>query len=345
VSRKKWVAGGAAGLFCLVAIAVVLILSGGGETGANGQDPPASTAKVTLGKLSALVTLDGTLTYRAQADGSPYSVINQAGGIYTELPVPGEKVTCGEDLYRVDDEPVLLLCGAIPAYRDLSIGLAGNDVRQLNRNLHRLGYDAGAGVEIDPEADDFTWETQVALEKLQAAKGLDETGTLTLDEAMFQPGPVRTAKVTGKPGGSARPGEQVALATSDRLEVQVNLDASQQNAMQVGDRARITLPGNRSVAGKVERFGRVARSDDEQSSLGATAIQAFIRLDDRSGASGLDSAPVQAEITTSGVKDALSVPSEALVGKSGGGFAVEVVRGDDRREEVAVKLGLFDPAN
>ena len=50
------------------------------------------------------------------------------------------------------------------------------------------------------------------------------------------------------------------------------------------------------------------------------------------------------EITTEGVKSALSVPVTALVGKSGGGFAVEVVRGGGRRELVAVKLGLFDTA-
>ena len=51
------------------------------------------------------------------------------------------------------------------------------------------------------------------------------------------------------------------------------------------------------------------------------------------------------DITTKGVKSALSVPVTALVGKSGGGFAVEVVRAGDRRELVAVKLGLFDTAD
>ena len=50
------------------------------------------------------------------------------------------------------------------------------------------------------------------------------------------------------------------------------------------------------------------------------------------------------EITTEGVENALSVPVTALVGKSGGGFAVEVVRAGGRRELVAVKLGLFDTA-
>ena len=50
------------------------------------------------------------------------------------------------------------------------------------------------------------------------------------------------------------------------------------------------------------------------------------------------------EITTRGVENALSVPVTAIVGKSGGGFAVEVVRADGRRELVAVQLGLFDTA-
>jgi hypothetical protein len=70
-------------------------------------------------------------------------VINQAA-VYTSLPESGDKVGCGGVLYRVDDRPVVLLCGTVPAYRALRVGSQGRDVRQLNRNLHRLGYDTDA---------------------------------------------------------------------------------------------------------------------------------------------------------------------------------------------------------
>lgn len=47
-----------------------------------------------------MVSMDGTLTYRARSDGSPYSAINRARGTYTKLPDDGDKVDCGDVLYR-----------------------------------------------------------------------------------------------------------------------------------------------------------------------------------------------------------------------------------------------------
>ena len=123
------------------------------------------------------------------------------------------------------------------------------------------------------------------------------------------------------------------------------LDPSQQDEVKAGDRAQITLPGNTSVTGKVDRLGRVAQVPAGQDpNAGAATIPVYISLDEPEKARALDKAPVQVEITTRGVESALSVPVTAIVGKSGGGFAVEVVRVDGRRELVAVKLGLFDTA-
>lgn len=312
----------------LVAVSVTggaVVASGAKEAAPAALKAPAGTAKVQEGDLSSMVSLDGTLTYRARSDGSPYSAINQARGIYTKLPREGDEVGCGDVLYRVDDDPVLLLCGTVPAYRDLDIGDKGRDARQLRRNLRALGYDT--------------------VKALQRGKGVRRTGTLALGDAVFLPGPVRISKVTGKLGGSARPGAQVAQATSGTLEVQVDLAASQQGEVKVGDRAQITLPGNASVKGTVERLGRVARTSGSGDDVGNATIPAYIGLDEPQAAGGLDRAPVQVDITTKGVQSALSVPVIALVGKSGGGFAVEVVRAGGRRELVAVRLGLFDTAN
>jgi multidrug efflux pump subunit AcrA (membrane-fusion protein) len=134
-------------------------------------------------------------------------------------------------------------------------------------------------------------------------------------------------------------------ATSDTPEVQVALDPSQQGEVVTGDLVQVTLPGNAQVTGKVDRLGRVAQVPAGQNNNpGQATIPAYISLDDPGKASGLDMAPVRVEITTGGVDNALSVPVTALVGKAGGGFAVEVVRGGGRRELVAVKLGLFDTA-
>jgi peptidoglycan hydrolase-like protein with peptidoglycan-binding domain len=337
--RKGW-ALAAAGVLVAAACGVV-VMSGADQPAAAARARAAETVEVEFGELSAMVSQGGTLTYRARSDGSPYVVVNQARGVYTTLPEAGDKVGCGGVLYRVDNRPVVLLCGTVPAYRALHVGVTGPDVRQLNRNLHKLGYDTDAHVRIDPGDNDFTSRTEQALRVLQRKKGVGVTGALAIDDAVFLPVAVRIAKVTGQVGGSAGPGAPVLSATSDTLQVQVNLDASQQGEVKKGDRAQITLPGNTPVTGRVTGFGRVAQAGQGSQAADAT-IPTFISLDDPAKAGGLDQAPVEVDITTKGVERALSVPVTALVGKSGGGFAVEVVRAGERRELVAVKLGLFD---
>ncbi|HEV8462435.1 MAG TPA: hypothetical protein VGQ38_17170 [Gaiellaceae bacterium] len=296
---------------------------------AAAQVPSVSTASVEKGPLSDMVSQYGTLTYRARPDGSPYTVINRARGIYTDLPEAGDKVACGDVLYRVNDKPVLLLCGSTPAYRSLSEGDSGPDVAELNANLR-----------LAPAAR-FSSGTAAALRTLQSRLRVAQTGSLDLGRAVFLPKPLRIVEVAGELGATARPGAQVLGATSDRLEVHVDLDPSQQNEVKIGDRAQITLPGNRSVTGKVDRLGRVAVVAAGQDAT----IPAFITLDHPRQAGDLDKAPVHVNITTKGVENALSVPVSAIVGRSGGGYAVEVVHGDGHRAVVAVKPGLYDTAD
>src|SRR6202035_3987237 len=122
--------------------------------------------------------------------------------------------------------------------------------------------------------------------------GEDRTGALGLGQAVFLPESVRIAKVAGELGGSVSPGAQVLYATSDSPEVQVALDPSYQGEVVTGDVALITLPGNASVTGKVDRLGRVAEvASGQNNNAGQATIPAFISLDDPGKAGGLDLAP------------------------------------------------------
>ena len=94
----------AAVLIAATATGGVVAMSSADQATPSAGDTPASTAAVEQGDLSAMVSQDGTLTYRARPDGSPYPVINRARGTFTALPESGHKVGCGGVLYRVDGD-------------------------------------------------------------------------------------------------------------------------------------------------------------------------------------------------------------------------------------------------
>ena len=338
--RKSWLLAGAAVLAAVTAAGGVVAMSSAKQAPSAALVPSVNTAKVKRRNLSAVVFQYGTLTYRARSDGSPYAVINQASGTYTTLPDDGDKIDCGDVLYRVDDNPVLLLCGSTPAYRSLSKGDSGPDVTELNTNLVHLGYATRA--QLDPSSDRFSAATASALEKLQSRLGHDQTGSLDLGQVVFLPGPLRISQTTATLGSTAHPGVPVVQATSTSRQVQVQLDASQQSSITVGEHAQITLPDNQTTPGMVTQIGTVASSSGSGSS--SPTIPIYITLKHPTAAGSLDQAPVQVEITTKGVESALSVPVTAIVGRAGG-FAVEVVHPSGQRKLVAVKLGLFDDAD
>ena len=341
---------------------VAVVVAGGGVvlavTGLYGDDgKPATTAgdgtslaAVQEGPLSSQVDQNGTLSYAA-AGGTPYSVVNRASGTYTWVPAAGTLIDCGETLYKVGEKPVILICGSTPAYRNLTDGDDGKDVRALNRTLVSEGYADKS--ELDPDAGHFGWETTAALEKLQDKRGADVTGRLDLGQAVFLPGPLRISKVMATNGTNAGPGRSIMEASSNRREVTVKLDASQQSEVKKGDHAQITLPDNRITSGVVSRIGTVVTSSgkddsgaDSGSDSGSATLPVYITLNHPKDAGTLEQAPVQVQITTDGVKQALIVPVTALIGKAGGGYAVEVAAsGSGQTRIVPVTLGLFDNAN
>jgi peptidoglycan hydrolase-like protein with peptidoglycan-binding domain len=346
--RGRKVLAGTGVLVLLVAAGVAAAVMDpfdGGDTRPASSTDGTSLAAVREGPLSTQVTQSGTLSYAAHGDGTPYAVVNQAEGIYTWVPSEGKEIGCGKTLYRVDEKPVVLICGDTPAYRALSQGDEGREVRDLNENLVKLGYAEKS--ELDPDSDYYGSETAEAVTELQDELGVDKTGRLDLGDAVFLPGPLLVTKAMAKAGTRAAPGAQVAQTTSARRQVTVELDPSQQTQVKVGDRAQITLPDNRTTPGRVSRIGTVAKSGDDKKDSSSSTLPVYITLTRPKDAGKLDEAPVQVQITTDGVKKALTVPVTALMGKAGGGYVVEVAdpAGSQRRRLVPVTLGMFDNDN
>ncbi len=346
--RRRFVAG---------AVVVLVAVTGAGlaianpfaddETTTETSTANVETATVTEGPLSAQITESGTLTYAARADGTPYSVVNQLQGIFTSLPAEGDVINCGETLYTVAETPVPLLCGGTPFYRDLNVGAEGDDVQQLNNTLRALGYADDS--EIAEDSDEFDAETAEALTSLQEEIGAEATGGLRLGEAVALPGPLRVTGVLAETGTAGQPGGPVLETTTTDRQVTVDLNPALQTGVEVGDTVLITLPDQTSTTGEVTSIGTVATPSEEEGA-GASSDSAeanlpiYITLDEPEAAGTLDEAPVQVQITTEEVENAISVPVTALIGLAGGQYAVERVDAQGVHHTVPVELGLFDSA-
>ncbi|HVL96460.1 MAG TPA: peptidoglycan-binding domain-containing protein [Solirubrobacteraceae bacterium] len=329
--RRRLMAAGATGL-ALAGVPAAL-LGGGGQPPAAAQSPTDGGATATAERrdLVARETVSGTLGY-----GKAAALNSALAGTVTWLPREGATVRRGEALYRVDNQPVTLLYGRLPGYRDLAYGDEGADVRQLERNLKALGYDADGTMTVD---DEYTAATAAAVREFQEDRGLDETGKMTKDSFVFLPGPRRVSTHKTTVGASAQAGAALYDTTGTRQVVSVDLDAEKQNLVRQGAGVRVTLPDQSETEGRVTDVGRVAEQSGEGDDAKAT-ISVTIGLRGTRATRRFDEAPVSVGIAREQRKDVLTVPVTALVALPGGGYAVDVVEGSSTRR-VRVKPGLF----
>jgi len=284
----------------------------------------AATAK------AALSAADQALK-EAQASATTYGQTS----VYTMLPRAGRVVRRGQALFAIDGLPTILLYGSATAWRPFQPGMSpGSDVAALNANLGVPG-------------DAFTAATASAVRSFQTAHGMASTGTLLLGSVVFEPGAVRVTSVTPTQGAAVQPGAVLGI-TSIRRVVTIELDASQQSSVKVGDAVTITLPDNSTTPGRVTFVGTVATTPSGDQGGGGGSSSPTIEVDvtpTNPGATGrLDQAPVDVSITTSTVRNVLAVPVNALLALTSGGYAVEAVGVGGVHRLVAAQVGIFDDA-
>ncbi|QDY80801.1 HlyD family efflux transporter periplasmic adaptor subunit [Streptomyces qinzhouensis] len=276
-------------------------------------------------------TADGALGF-----GSTTEVVSRVAGTVTAVPESGERITRGEALYSVDDLPVTLMYGSLPAYRPLKKDVEGPDVRQLERNLRALGY---TGFTVDEE---FTEATAEAVKAWQEDLGLPETGIVDLGRVVFAPAAIRVDTLESAKGGTVQMGGKVLSYTGTAKAATVELEPEYLRLVKKGGAVTVTLPDDTRAAGRIDKVSTVIEPATGQQEA-TTKVEVIIALTGakaQKAAEAFGSASVDAEFVAGTRKDVLTVPVAALLAFSGGGFGVEVVSGTTSTY-LPVTTGLF----
>lgn len=329
----------------LAVVAVVAVAAGGWvlvtatseDAGAKADSGTVATGTATVARKTLVERdeLDGTLGY---GDATP--VAAQRQGTITRLAGEGDTVERGKPLFWVDEVPVVLLHGDLPAYRRMAAGVDdGTDIRQLEENLKALGHKPGT---VDGE---WTDATTAAVKRWEKALGVTEDGVVEPGDIVFRPGAVRVSKHAASSGSPAQPGSAVIEATPATRVVTVDLEATKQTLVKQGDSVKVELPGGKVVDATVTSLGKVATTPSGDDSGGGgggddtATVKVVVTLADPSAAGAYDEAPVDVHVTSASSENVLAVPVSALLALAEGGYAVEAADGSKRL--IPVETGLF----
>lgn len=325
----------AALIAALPAVGGAWLWVGDGSTGATpATATPVATAVVERGTISATETFDGTLEY-----GAPYTVTSGTEGTITRLAGQGERVKRGDELYRVNEQPVTLLYGVVPMYRDLAQGASGADVKQLEKNLAALRY---GGFTVD---DQYSSSTAGAVQAWQEDIGAAPTGAVARGNVVFVPDGRQVEALRVAVGDVAVPGAPVLDITGTDQVVTLDMDVDDRDLFDVDKEVTIVLPGGEEVPGMVGTTVVVdLPSESGGVEGGATQSESILRVEitlDQRVSDELSGAPVDVVVAIDRRTDVLLVPVNALLALAEGGYGLEVVGDDGSTSIVPVTTGLF----
>ena len=216
--------------------------------------------------LSSNVVTRGTARYGVP---QPITIVPSAlkakAGLVTTLPVRNTQLREGNVMLTASGRPVFVLQGTIPAYRDLLPGMVGDDVRQLEAGLKRLGFDPGP---VDGRYDE---RTSAAVARWYASARFEPFGptreqrlaVLTLEREWAE---ANKSKVTS-----------AAAAAAAALGVQSARATAEQNN-------RAATAG---LAAKRAEWRKMAQASANGTSLAVEAVRATAEQNNRTATAGL----------------------------------------------------------
>jgi hypothetical protein len=128
---------------------------------ASAPEPSLITVPVESRSLASNVVVRGDIAYSDSTEIRVEAGAEGAASIVTgQVPEVGDELAEGSVAIEVGGRPVIVLGGELPMYRSLAPGSTGDDVRQLEEAMARLGLDPGA---VDGTYDGATENAVTAL--------------------------------------------------------------------------------------------------------------------------------------------------------------------------------------
>ena len=242
--------------------------------------------------------------------------------------------------------PLYAMYGDSPAYRNMTMGLDGDDIRQLEQNLADLGFGDSEGFEVDGV---FDGHTAAAVRRWQQETGQHVDGVVSTADVLFIAGPSQMCPWEQglEIGRELEVGRSLASLTvvetpvngelSTTQRVSADLPLGDRDLISVGIAVIVELPDDTDVAGTVAAINPSPVLDE---ATGENVVEVTILLSEPASPTWIG-ATVTVEITETLIKDALVVPATALLALVEGGSAVEILDADGSTRLVAVETGLF----
>lgn len=129
---------------------------------------------------------------------------------------PGDSASSGSSIVSIDGDPLLSLSTSTPLWRDLTSDDAGPDVRSLQSELARLGYD----VRVDGRVGS---ETLRAFHNALNSVGAAGTGaTVEISRVLWLPAPsVQIKTCEAQAGAPIAVGDQIAVLQGSNAVLQI----------------------------------------------------------------------------------------------------------------------------
>ncbi len=286
-----------------------------------------STATIQRGDISVDTSWDGVLVYsdqrelvfRTDSKTSTQSPGGSSGSkaTVTRLAPLGSTVNFGEELYRVDDQPVILLEGNGVLWRTLEVGSSGSDVLMIEQLLSDLGYDPDGLVIIDEE---FQETSSDMVARFQEAMGQEVTGELSLGTVAMATESARIGEHLTEVGEFVHDATPVLGITNWTREVISSVPPLSRDRIQVGLEIKVRLPDRSTVDATVERISPTVGVDSGDYEAVLSVPDIIDLRNDR-----LDVTVIGSELV---VSDALVVEPNAILELEGNRYALRIPSSD-----------------